>query len=315
MHTMYSLLGNQWDTGPAARRQDRLSGATANGRDSADPMGGNLLSGKPSNKEMGLSERNFQAKLENNLKHHCSSIQAGVPQASHLPKTSHLPHLQSLQEFCLWSSWHYSQLLRSWCGCGSLEYRQDGGSDSRVLDGWSEALHFLTSSQMIPVLLVWTRRAWRREWAELGGQLSPDHRVFTAWSFPRPVSLNVLFPLPTIPPFCLENSCLLLTFWLGPCLTPKIFSDPLLPQVDLGEMILSYTSILNSFVTIVYLSLKGLGILWKLDWVCLCSISKPDRALPATRHHRAWELLRDLWKHLIPKTKWLDPRPKGKTLQ
>lgn len=101
MHTMYSLLGNQWDTGPAARRQDRLSGATANGRDSADPMGGNLLSGKPSNKEMGLSERNFQAKLENNLKHHCSSIQAGVPQASHLPKTSHLPHLQSLQEFCL----------------------------------------------------------------------------------------------------------------------------------------------------------------------------------------------------------------------
>lgn len=61
---MYSLLGNQWDTGPAARRQDRLSGATANGRGSADPVGGNLLSGKPSNKETGLSDMNFQAKLE-----------------------------------------------------------------------------------------------------------------------------------------------------------------------------------------------------------------------------------------------------------
>lgn len=100
MHTMYSLLGNQWDAGPAARRQDRLSGATANGRGSADPVGGNLLSGKPSNKETGLSDMNFQAKLENNWKHQYSSIQATVPQASHFSKTSHLPHLQSLQEFC-----------------------------------------------------------------------------------------------------------------------------------------------------------------------------------------------------------------------
>lgn len=101
MHTMHSLLGNQWDAGPAARRQDKLSGATAKGRDSTDPMGGNLVSGKPSNKEMGFSETNLQAKLENNLKHHCSSIQAAVPQASLLSKTSHLPHLQPLQEFCL----------------------------------------------------------------------------------------------------------------------------------------------------------------------------------------------------------------------
>ena len=98
---MYSLLGNQWDAGPAARRQDRLSGATANGRGSADPVGGNLLSGKPSNEETGLSDMNFQAKLENDLKHQCSSIQAAVPQASHLSKTSHLPHLQSPWEFCL----------------------------------------------------------------------------------------------------------------------------------------------------------------------------------------------------------------------
>ena len=120
MHTMYSLLGNQWDAGPAARRQDRLSGATANGRGSADPVGGNLLSGKPSNKETGLSDMNFQAKLENNWKQQYSSIQATVPQASHLSKASHLPHLQSLQEFCFWSSWHYTQLLRSWCGHGSL---------------------------------------------------------------------------------------------------------------------------------------------------------------------------------------------------
>lgn len=267
---MYSLLGNQVGRWPSSQKARQAVWSDSQ-------KGQCRSSGWKSLKWKTLQQGNWALRhelsgqtSEKQLEAPVQLDQAAVPQASHLPRPliSHTssPHRSSVS--------NPADTTASFSDLGEAvdhqEYRQDGGSDSRVLDGEGAEPALLTRSWW------WCLRAGLNK---KGLEMSMGWAGWSAKSRPPSVHCLVLsqaslfecaVSLPTISPFCLENSWV--CYWhsgLGHVSPPKIFTDPLLLQVDLGEMILSCTSILNFFCDNIYLSLRGLGTLWKLHWVCL----------------------------------------------
>ena len=185
--------------------------------------------------------------------------------------------------------------------------------------GEPETLHFWQTPRRYQC--CWSEQQGPRD--ECGQSWVVSQLCLLVGPFPgQPLCMCCFLCLQCPSPSCLlENSCSPLPFWLGQCLLPEFFTDPLLPQVDLGEMILSlcpdHTPLHPySSVTVVCSSVtQQPGNSVKTTLSLLSLHLKPDRALLAARHDRAWELLQDLWKSWIPKNKIIGSKTRRETLQ